>query len=82
MKRVKGEICNLADLKVGQHGKIIAVNIKGELKIHLLEMGLIKNTEVRVKKIAPLGEPIVIEVRGYELFLEKYELKRIQVVVT
>lgn len=82
MKRIKGEICNLSDLKVGQHGKILELNLPGEMKIHLLEMGFTKNTEVRVKKKAPLGEPVVVELRGYEIFLEKYELKRIQVQIT
>lgn len=82
MRRVKGEICSLADLKVGQHGKIVDLALNGEMKIHLLEMGFVKNTEVRIKKIAPLGEPIVVELRGYEIFMEKYELKRIQVEVT
>ncbi len=82
MKRVKGEICRLSDLKVGQLGKVISIQIPaGDLKRHLLEMGLIQDTVVKVKKIAPLGEPIVVELRGYELFLEKKQLKRIYVEV-
>lgn len=72
----------LADLRVGQLCKIIDININNqELKRHLLEMGLVTNTVVKVKKIAPFGEPVVIELRGYELFLEKHELKRIYVEV-
>lgn len=82
MKRIKGEECNLLDLKIGQSAKILKVNIEDiDLKSHLLEMGLTVNTIVKIKKIAPLGEPIVIEVRGYELFLEKYHLSRIFVEV-
>lgn len=82
MKRVKGEECTLAELKVGQCSKIIEIQIQdGDFKRHLLEMGLIKDTIVKVKKIAPLGEPVVLELRGYELFLGKRELKKINVVV-
>lgn len=82
MKRIKGEKCKLSDLKVGQNAKIIEINIEDfELKRHLLEMGLTQNTLVNIKKVAPFGEPIVIEVRGYELFLEKYHLKSILVEV-
>lgn len=82
MKRVKGEKCNLFDLKVGQTAEILEINIKDEdLKIHLLEMGLTPKTIVTIKKLSPFGEPIVIELRGYELFLEKEELKQILVKV-
>ena len=82
MKRIKGEKCTLSDLKVGQSCKILKINIDDlDLKRHLLEMGLTTNTMVKVKKVAPLGEPMVVELRGYELFLEKHELKRISVEV-
>ena len=82
MKRVKGEKCNLSDLKVGQLCKVLEVNIEEiELKKHILEMGLTRNTIVRVKKISPFGEPVVLQLRGYELFLGKHELKKIYVEV-
>ena len=82
MKRIKGEKCTLSDLKVGQSGKVLELNMDDvDLKRHLLEMGLITNTIVKIKKAAPLGESMVIELRGYELFLEKQELKKIYVEV-
>lgn len=82
MKRIKGEKCTLSDLRVGQSGKVLGLNMDDiDLKRHLLEMGLTVNTIVKIKKAAPLGEPMVIELRGYELFLEKQELKRIFVEV-
>jgi len=82
MKRIKGEKCNLFDLKVGQSGKILEINVKENgMKIHLLEMGVIPETKVTIKKVSPFGEPVVIALRGYELFLEKRELKQILVEV-
>lgn len=82
MKRIKGEKCNLFDLKIGQSAKVLEINIKEpDLKIHLLEMGLTPGTKVIIKKLSPFGEPVVIELRGYELFLEKRELKQILVEV-
>ena len=55
MKRIKGEKCRLSDLKIGQIGKILAVNIRNiQLRLHVLEMGLIPGTIVKIKKTAPL----------------------------
>lgn len=82
MKRIKGEKCKLSDLKVGQNCKILELNIENnDLKRHLLEMGLLKNTIIEIKKSAPFGDPMVIELRGYEIFLSKRELERIFVEV-
>lgn len=82
MKRIKGEVCNLSSLKVGQRAKILAIAIEQEeVKRHLLELGFVVGTQVKIKKMAPLGEPVVVELRGYEVFLEKVELKKIQVEV-
>lgn len=82
MKRISGEVCSLVDIKVNQKCKILEINIENkEIKRHLLEMGLVKGTIVKIKKVAPLGEPVVIELRGYELFLQKKELRKIKVQV-
>ena len=81
MKNI-GEKCVLSDLKVGQQAKVLDVLInETDLKIHLLEMGIVKDTVVKIKKVAPIGEPIVVELRGYELYLRKHELKKIYVEV-
>ena len=80
MKRIKGESCNLANLKIGQRAKIISLEINdSEIKRHLLELGMIEGTEVQIKKKAPFGEPVVVALRGYELFLGYQELRKIQV---
>lgn len=77
-----GKKCNLSDLKVNQKGIILALNIKNiKVKRHLLDMGLTRGTCVEIKKIAPLGDPIDIAVRGYELAIRKADLKQIEVEV-
>ena len=57
----------LRDLKVGDSGVIAKVNTTGALKQRFMDMGLTKNVEVKIIKIAPLGDPIELEVRGYNL---------------
>ncbi len=69
----------LNDLKVGGEGVITAVNGGGELRLRLLDMGLIPGTAVKVIKIAPLGDPIEITLRGYELTMRREHAKEIDV---
>lgn len=57
----------LNDLKIGQAGTIAEVGGDGALRLRFLDMGLIPGTRVQLQKIAPLGDPIQILVRGYEL---------------
>ena len=56
-------------LKVGGHGKIVAVGGEGALRRRLLDMGLTPHTRVRVNKFAPMGDPMELTLRGYELTL-------------
>ncbi len=70
----------LNDLKIGQSGVITAVGGEGSLRLRLLDMGLIPNTRVQVQKVAPMGDPIQIRIRGYELTLRREDAQRIQVV--
>ncbi len=65
----------LNDLKVGQSGVISTVGGKGALRLRLLDMGLIPNTAVQVQKVAPMGDPIQIRIRGYELTLRREDAK-------
>ena len=75
--------CKLSDLKVGQSAKVIKLNIENkEIRRHLLDMGITRGVTIKVKKIAPMGDPIDIELRDYELCLRKAELKQIDVEVT
>lgn len=72
----------LSNLKIGQKGKVVSINIQEkEIRRHLLDMGITRGTEIRIKKIAPLGDPISIELRGYELCIRKEEMKNIEVEV-
>lgn len=74
-----GEQCVLSELKIGQTAKILNININNvNVKRHLLDMGLTKGTKVRIKKIAPMGDPIDVEIRGYELAMRKEDLKQIK----
>ena len=69
----------LNDLKVGGVGVITAVNGGGELRLRLLDMGLIPGTAVKVITIAPLGDPIEITLRGYELTIRREHAKEIDI---
>ena len=69
----------LEELKIGQKAKIIAVNGQGALRRRLLDMGLTPHTEVMIRKVAPMGDPIEIHLRGYELTIRKEDAKEIEV---
>ncbi len=69
----------LNELKVGATGVITAVGGDGPLRCRLLDMGLIPRTRVTLQKVAPMGDPIEIRIRGYELTLRVEEAKKIEV---
>lgn len=69
----------LDELRLGQSGVITAVGGEGPLRCRLLDMGLIPRTKVTLRKIAPMGDPIQISVRGYELTLRIEDAKKIQI---
>ena len=69
----------LDELKIGQKGKILAVGGEGALRNRLIDMGLIPRTEVVLKKVAPMGDPIEIRLRGYELTLRREDAAKITV---
>ena len=71
----------LNKLPLGQEAVITAVGGEGSLRCHLLDMGLIPKTRVRVEKIAPLGDPLELRVRGYSLSLRKEDAGKIEVEV-
>ncbi len=78
----KGQICNLSELKIMQQAIVININIKNKnIKRHLLDMGITKGVKIKIKKIAPMGDPIDIELRGYELAIRKKDLKDIEGIV-
>ncbi len=65
------------DLKIGQQGIIATVGGEGALPLRILDMGLIPGTQVRLQKVAPMGDPIQIQVRGYELTIRREDARRI-----
>ena len=67
----------LRDLKPGEKGKVTKIKGKGNLKKRLLDMGIVPGTEIQLEKVAPLGDPIDILVKGYHLSLRKDEAKDI-----
>ena len=69
----------LNDLNTGSSGIITAVGGDGPLRCRLLDMGLIPHTRVTLQKVAPMGDPIEIRVRGYELTLRVEEAQKIEV---
>lgn len=69
----------LDQLKVGSSAIISAVGGNGALRCRLLDMGLIPHTRVTLQKVAPMGDPIEIQVRGYELTLRAEEARKIEV---
>ncbi len=72
----------LADLIYGQKAKVIKLNTEDKaLRRRLLDMGITEGVQVKIKRIAPLGDPYDIELRGYELCLRKRDLSFIDVEV-
>lgn len=69
----------LSELNPGQGARILAYIGGHEMHLRLMEMGLIPNTEVRCVRIAPMGDPLEVEVRGYMLSLRRAEASTIEV---
>ncbi|MCK4822381.1 ferrous iron transport protein A [bacterium] len=72
-----GRIRVLSELKPGEIGKVKRIEGEGRLKKRLLDMGVVSGTIVEVIKVAPLGDPIDIKVKGYHLSLRKEEAVQI-----
>lgn len=71
----------LNELKIGDSAAITAVGGEGALRCRLLDMGLIPKTRVRIQKVAPMGDPIEIHIRDYELTIRKEDASQIEVEV-
>ncbi len=61
----------LRDIKVGETAEVLKIHGAGALKRRIMDMGITKGTQIYVRKVAPLGDPVEITVRGYELSLRK-----------
>ncbi|MBU1141708.1 MAG: ferrous iron transport protein A [Firmicutes bacterium] len=77
-----GEKTKLSNLRKGQKAKVVFLNTEDKaLRRRLLDMGITEGVHIKIRKIAPLGDPIDIEVRGYELCLRKFDMSMIDVEV-
>ncbi len=70
---------NLKEAKVGQTVTVVKLHGEGAIKRRIMDMGITKGTEVYVRKVAPLGDPIEVTVRGYELSIRKADAEMIEV---
>lgn len=69
----------LRDVKVGETVSALKLNGSGPVKRRIMDMGLTKGTEVYVRKVAPLGDPVELTVRGYELSVRKDDAELVEI---
>lgn len=69
----------LKDIKVGQNATVKRIHGKGALKRRIMDMGITKGVNIYVRKVAPLGDPMEITIRGYELSIRKADAQLIEV---
>ncbi|MBQ7581079.1 MAG: ferrous iron transport protein A [Clostridia bacterium] len=69
----------LRDIRIGDICKVVRVHGEGALKRRIMDMGITKGVEVYVRKVAPLGDPIEVNLRGYELSIRKEDAELIEV---
>lgn len=69
----------LKETKVGKMVKVVKLHGEGAVKRRIMDMGITKGVEVHVRKVAPLGDPVEVTVRGYELSLRKADAEMIEV---
>ena len=69
----------LKDVKIGKKAKVVKLHGEGAIKRRIMDMGITKGVEVYIRKVAPLGDPVEITVRGYELSLRKADAEMIEV---
>lgn len=69
----------LKDAKIGETVRVVKIHGEGAVKRRIMDMGITKGIDVYVRKTAPLGDPIEVTVRGYELSLRKFDAEKIEV---
>ena len=70
-------MATLKEVKCGQTVKVVKIHGEGAVKRRIMDMGITKNVELYIRKVAPLGDPIEVTVRGYELSLRKADAEMI-----
>jgi len=69
----------LRDVRIGETAKVVKLHGEGAVKRRIMDMGLTRGVEVYVRKVAPLGDPVEVTVRGYELSLRKADAEMVEV---
>lgn len=69
----------LREVPIGEKAKVVKLHGEGAIKRRIMDMGITRGTEIYVRKVAPLGDPIELNVRGYELSLRKADAELIEV---
>ena len=69
----------LREIKPGQTAKVVKLHGEGAVKRRIMDMGLTKGVQVHVRKVAPLGDPIEVTIRGYELSIRKADAEMVEV---
>ena len=69
----------LKNVKIGKTARVVKVHGEGPIRRRIIDMGITKGVEIYVRKVAPLGDPLELMVRGYELSLRKEDAERIEV---
>jgi ferrous iron transport protein A len=69
----------LRDLKPGETATVVKIHGQGPVKRRIMDMGITRDAEVLVRKVAPLGDPVEVNVRGYELSLRKADIDNIEI---
>lgn len=69
----------LKDARIGQTVKVVKLHGEGAIRRRIMDMGITKSVEIYVRKVAPLGDPIEINLRGYELTLRKADAEMVEV---
>ena len=69
----------LKEAKVGQTVKVVKLHGEGAVKRRIMDMGITKGVEIFVRKVAPLGDPIELNIRGYELSIRKADAEMVEI---
>lgn len=69
----------LRDVEIGKTARVVRLRGEGAVKRRIMDMGITKGTEVYVRKVAPLGDPVEVTVRGYELSIRKADAEMVEV---
>ena len=69
----------LREVKIGESAFVVRIHGEGAIKRRIMDMGITKGARITVRKVAPLGDPVELTVRGYELSLRKADAERIEV---